>query len=111
VLTNIELLSDNNNNINNNNIVLPTESTSNDTATFLENINSQQTLELISSLLKNKKHLLKRILDEENNDITPKRSRNNENVEITSPFFDMNSSGSLSSTSVRTESNTTIGKL
>jgi len=109
VLANIELLSDNNNN--NNNIVLPTESTSNDTTTFLENMNSQQTLELISSLLQNKKHLLKRILDEENNDITPKRSRNNENVEITSPFFDMNLSGSLSSTSVRTESNTTIGKL
>jgi len=107
-LANIELLSDNNNN--NNNIVLPTESTSNDTTAFLENMNSQQTVELISSLLQNKKHLFKRILDEENNDFTPKRSRNNENEEITSPFFDMNLSGSFSSTSVRTEPNTTIGK-
>ncbi|CAF4062246.1 unnamed protein product, partial [Rotaria sordida] len=107
VLANIELLSNSNSN-NNNNTVLSTETTSNDTVTFLENMSSQETLKLISGLLQNKKHLLKRILDEEDNDFTTKRSRNNENEEITSPFFDMNLSGSLSSTPTRTECNTTI---
>ncbi|CAF1225115.1 unnamed protein product [Rotaria sordida] len=104
VLANIELLYGNNNN---NNVILPTESTSNDTATVVENMSSQQTLELISSLLQNKKHLLKRIMAEENNDISPKRSRNNENEEITLPIVDMNLSGSLSSTSAQTQSNNT----
>ncbi len=80
VLANIEFLSNNNSNNNNtNNTVLPMESTSNDLASFLENMNSQQTLELISNLIENKKHLLKRIIDNENNDISPKRSKNNEN--------------------------------
>ncbi|CAF1536894.1 unnamed protein product, partial [Adineta steineri] len=68
-------------------------------------MSSQQTLELVSNLFQNKKHLLKRILDEQNNDITPKRSRNEE---ITSPVFDMNLSESLSSTPIQTESNITI---
>ncbi|CAF3133389.1 unnamed protein product [Rotaria sp. Silwood2] len=108
VLANIELLSNSNNN-NNNNTVLSTETTSNDTATFLENMSSPETLKLISGLLQNKKHLLKRILDKEDNDFTTKRSRNNENEEITLPFFDMHLSGSLSSTPARTESNTIIG--
>ncbi|CAF2864051.1 unnamed protein product [Rotaria sp. Silwood2] len=107
VLANIELLSNSNNN-NNNNTVLSTETTSNDTATFLENMSSPETLKLISGLLQNKKHLLKRILDKEDNDFTTKRSRNNENEEITLPFFDMHLSGSLSSTPARTESNTII---
>jgi len=111
VLANIEFLSNNNSNNNTNNTVLPMESTSNDLASFLENMNSQQTLELISNLIENKKHLLKRIIDNENNDISPKRSKNNENEEIASPFFDINLSGSLSSTSAQTQSNNTIGKL
>ncbi|CAF5134917.1 unnamed protein product, partial [Rotaria magnacalcarata] len=85
--------------------------TSNDTATFLENMSSPETLKLISDLLQNKKHLLKRILDAEENDFVTKRSRNNANEEITSPFLDMHLSGSLSSTPARTESNTTVGKL
>ena len=104
----IEFLS---NNINTNSTVLPTGSTSNDATTFSENMNSQQTLELISSLLQNKKHVLKRIMNEENNDISPKRSKNNQDEEITSPFFDINLSGSLSSTPAQIQSNNTIGKL
>jgi hypothetical protein len=110
-LTNIELLSIDNNNNNNNNTVSSTESTPNDTASFLENMNSQQTLDFISNLIQNKKHLLKRIIDDENNDISPKRSRNNETEETTSPLFDINLSGSLSSTSARTQSNITTSKL
>nr|ACY69871.1 hypothetical protein [Adineta vaga] len=109
VLVNMKL--SNNNNNNNDDILLPIESTSINTFTLLENMSSQQTLELLSGVLQNKKHLLKRILDEDNDDINSKRSRNNENEEITSPFVDMNLSESLSSTSVQTQSNSTVGKL
>ncbi|CAF1672952.1 unnamed protein product, partial [Adineta ricciae] len=104
VFFNLELF---NNNNNNNDVTLPIESTSVDTFTLLENMSSQQTLELLSGVLQNKKHLLKRILDEHDDDINPKRSRSNENEEIASPFVDMNLSESLSSTSVQTQSNNT----
>ncbi|CAF1534404.1 unnamed protein product [Adineta ricciae] len=104
VLPNVELLSNNNNN----NTPFHAESTSTDVATLLDNMSSQQTLELLSGFLRNKKHLLKRIMNEENNDIKPKRSRNNENEEITSPFLDMNLNESSSTTSVQTQSNTTL---
>ncbi|CAF0973081.1 unnamed protein product [Adineta ricciae] len=105
VLSNIELLPGSV--INNNDTLLPAEPTANDTTILLNNMSSQQTLELLSTLLQNKKHLLKRILDEENNDASPKRSRNNESEEVTAPFIDMNLSGTLSSASAPTESNTT----
>lgn len=82
-------------------------------STFLENINSQQTFDLISELVRNKKHLLKRVLEEENNDFTPKRPRNNEHEEITLPNFDLNLnlSESFSSTPIQMESNNSIGRL
>ena len=97
--------------INNDDTLLSAEPTVNDAAILLDNMSSQQTLELLSSLLQNKKHLLKRIMDEENSDVSPKRSRNNTSEEITSPFIDMTLSGTLSSTSAPTDSNTTDGKL
>ncbi|CAF1449530.1 unnamed protein product [Adineta ricciae] len=106
VLVTMEL--SNNNNINGG-ILLPMESTSTDMSTSLENMNSQQTLELLSGLLRNKKHLLKRILDEDKDDINLKRARNNENEEIASPFVNMNLSESLSSTSAQTQSNKAPG--
>ena len=95
---------------NNNNFLL-TETTSHDMSILLENMNSQQTLELISNLVRNKKHLLKRILDEESDDFTPKRLKNNEHEQIKLPSFDLNLSESFSSTLIRTESNNGIGKL
>ncbi|CAF1517353.1 unnamed protein product [Adineta ricciae] len=105
VLSNIETLSASV--INNSDTLLPGEPASNDTAILLDNMSSQQTLELLSNLLQNKKHLVKRILDEENDDASPKRSRNNGSEEIAAPFTDMHLSGTLSSASVPTESNTT----
>ncbi|CAF1527429.1 unnamed protein product [Adineta ricciae] len=104
VLPNIELLPGSV--INNNDTLLPAEATANDTTILLNNMSSQQTFELLSTLLPNKKHLLKRILDGENNNASPKRSRNNESEEVMAPFIDMNLSGTLSSASAPTESNT-----
>ncbi|UJR11956.1 hypothetical protein I4U23_016134 [Adineta vaga] len=44
-----------------------------------------------------------------NNDVTPKRSRNSENEETTSSLVDMNLSGSLSATPAAIESNNIVG--
>ena len=103
---NIDLPSDNNNN------VLPTETTSHDVSTFLENVDFQQTLELVSELVRNKKPLLKRALEQQSHDSTSKRSRNNDHEEMTLPNFDwnLNLDETFPSTQVQMESNSSTGR-
>jgi hypothetical protein len=84
-------------------------------STFLKNINSQQTVELISEVVRNKKHVLKRILEQENDEFTSKRLRNNEDededVTLSNFDFNLNSSGVFSSTQTQMQSNSNTGRL
>lgn len=98
---------------------LPSDNHNNDhllsveTTTFLENMNSQETFELVSKLIHNKKDVFKRIFEEENDEYLSKRSRNSENEETESPnnSINLNSNGSLLPTSSPIKSNRIIGRL
>lgn len=97
---------------NNNNDTFPsTETASYDVTSVLQNMDSQQTLELISELVRNQKHVVKRVFEQENDGLPSKRSKNNEHEDVTMPTFDFNliSSGSLSLTSTEIQSNNSIG--
>ncbi|CAF1251304.1 unnamed protein product [Didymodactylos carnosus] len=104
-LQSIELRSNDDNNF------LQTETTSYDMSKFLEKINSQQTIELISELIRNKNHLIKRVLEEQDNDSTAKQPRNNEREQITLPTFELdhNLTESVSPTPIWTHSTVSIG--
>ena len=75
-------------------------------------MNSQQTIELIYELIRNKNHLLKRALEENNDATTGKRLKNNEHKEITLPNFQLEFDffESVSSVPIQTQSRIRISK-
>lgn len=99
---------------NHNNGHLPSvETTIRDRTTFLENMNSQETFELISELIRNKKDIFKRILEQENDECLSKRSRSseNENTGSSNIGINLNSHDSLLSTSSPIQPDSITGRL
>ncbi|CAF4911080.1 unnamed protein product, partial [Rotaria magnacalcarata] len=103
-LQNTELPSNNNN-------FLQTEARPYDVSSFLANINTQQTMEVISELVRNKNHMLKRAFEEQTDNSTNKRLKNDEREQIQLPNFELefNMMEPLSPIPIETQSTITIG--
>lgn len=55
------------------------QSTAHNSTTFIDNMSSQEATEFIFGLFQNKKHIFKRILEQQHDECLSKRSRNSDN--------------------------------